>query len=608
MALVQRKVGRLPARRHKLYEEAVGVLLNWRGDVDAPLDAEEALPQLEYVAWAMCDRGVQRLRRDEVLSLLEDVRSEYPNIRLMRRRTPEEFLKLVDSRTSLLVEVGTVRHDGLETAVYEFRHLTFQEYLAAVALIRGHFPGHDPGKSLAERVAPLAGNLVEVETDAWDGRGLAIKELQVTEHWREALRLCVAACNDDDVDATLRAILGETISRHALASGSHDVTSDTAPINDGTEPGASARRLMDADETRPRAILAALCLADEPNASQSVADEVFARFTAATGKHDGLGRDASTGLDRAAKEVATSVWAEPLSLVLAAEFLRRGPEDRGSFGGLSGMVTVRSSGLLPVNKAETGTSQTPASQTSWMQTQLNRLRDPDNATAVAAALAVMIAAFEEGAVFILGLSEALLALTARGPAASHAACWALYWLCDGRHERKPVWRPNADELDHLAGLLPGDSPSSLTDTETLYWLAAIAVSTRSPTCVPGLLTLLDHEYERLRNVAINALGEIGDPRAVEPLTTLLNHQFIDTRRATLGALVATRRDGLDDLNVKLLTQYDDGADPWLDPREPIDDDRVQEASDRLELPPDEVRRRYEALAADFHLTLSWQQS
>jgi len=43
MALVQRKVGRLPARRHKLYEEAVGVLLNWRGDVDAPLDADEAL-------------------------------------------------------------------------------------------------------------------------------------------------------------------------------------------------------------------------------------------------------------------------------------------------------------------------------------------------------------------------------------------------------------------------------------------------------------------------------------------------------------------------------------------------------------------------------------
>ncbi len=44
------------------------------------MDADESLPQLEYVAYAMCDKGVQRLRRDEVLALLEEVRQRYPVI------------------------------------------------------------------------------------------------------------------------------------------------------------------------------------------------------------------------------------------------------------------------------------------------------------------------------------------------------------------------------------------------------------------------------------------------------------------------------------------------------------------------------------------------
>lgn len=227
MALVHRKVGKLPSRRHLLYWEAVELLLRWRSSPDEPaLDSEEALPQLQYLAYAMCDRGVQRLRRDEVLELLEAMRREYPNIRAVHARTPEEFLKLVERRTGLLIEAGLQLHDGQPTPVYEFRHLTFQEYLAALALVRGRFAGHDPQTPLAERVRPLTGRM---ETVSY-GFG---QESMVTENWREALRLCVAMCNDDDVDATLEAIL---------------------------EPQQS-------NEARPRAILAALCLADEPNVS-----------------------------------------------------------------------------------------------------------------------------------------------------------------------------------------------------------------------------------------------------------------------------------------------------------------------------------------------------
>ena len=52
MALIKRKIGKLPQRRVELYEKTVEVLLNWRSDVDAALDRREVLPQLEYLASA----------------------------------------------------------------------------------------------------------------------------------------------------------------------------------------------------------------------------------------------------------------------------------------------------------------------------------------------------------------------------------------------------------------------------------------------------------------------------------------------------------------------------------------------------------------------------
>ncbi len=125
LALVKRKVGKLPNRRADLYFEAVQVLLNWRSEVDEPIDRREAIPQLEYVAYEMCRRGVQRLREDEILELLENVRKDYPNIRSLKKHGAEEFLHLLERRTSILVEAGTVRHDGMPVPVFEFRHLTF---------------------------------------------------------------------------------------------------------------------------------------------------------------------------------------------------------------------------------------------------------------------------------------------------------------------------------------------------------------------------------------------------------------------------------------------------------------------------------------------------
>ncbi|MCI5168551.1 MAG: hypothetical protein D3903_21265, partial [Candidatus Electrothrix sp. GM3_4] len=98
----------------------------------------------------------------------------------------------------------------------------------------GHYQGWDKNKSLPDVIAPLAGQM---------GNYIFIEDRIMKENWREALYLCVAACNDNDVDAILLAIL--------------------RPL-----PG-------EIGTARSRALQAALCLAGEPNASENVANEVL---------------------------------------------------------------------------------------------------------------------------------------------------------------------------------------------------------------------------------------------------------------------------------------------------------------------------------------------
>ncbi|MNS21015.1 NACHT domain protein [compost metagenome] len=283
MALVKRKVGKLPSRRSELYEEAVKVLLNWRAEVDEPIDWSEAIPQLEYIAYEMCRRGVQRLRQDEVLTLLDSVRREYRNIRSLRRHDAQEFLRLLERRTSILIESGEVKHDGRNILAYEFKHLTFQEYLAGLALIQGVYPEFDKQISFPERISPLAGQLSEVDRPYRQ----KINEYEVSEHWREALRLSITSCNVNDVDDALLAIL---------------------KVREG-EPSHAQR---------PRAILAAQCLADEPNVSEDVAAIILISFASSV-KDDDYYRDTS-GFGGAIKGLIRTEWGPLLerSLVKAA--------------------------------------------------------------------------------------------------------------------------------------------------------------------------------------------------------------------------------------------------------------------------------------------------
>lgn len=510
MVLVHRKIGRLPAKRHKLYEEVVGVLLNWRSDVDVPIDADEAWPQLEYLAWAMCDRGIQRLRRDEVIELLTEARRDFPNIRAMNSRAPETFLSHLEARTSILVESGSVHHNGAETAVYEFRHLTIQEYFAGMALIRGHYRGHDPRAPLAARILPLSG---KIGTNGSGGSGPNMGEPQVSENWREAIRLCVAACNDDDVNAAFDAIVGGD---HSSVRGSS----------------------MSGDESRARAVLAGLCLADEPNVSAEMADRVITQIAASCRSGDGTRPESTNSLERAALELSKSTWAAALVSALVKEFMNRGPDDRAAPGALAGLLAIQPIIGRPNSKGELVSG---LAGSTWINDRVAELGSDDDEVAIGSALAISIAAFERQIGQDVAVFELLLSLCSRGPAAAHAACWALGWLYieKGSDDTTQILHYDSHQLERLRALMPigeASAKGALTDPEALRWLVHIAGQSRRASFVESLLSIMATERFGLRRATIDALGDISDARALAPLLGQIHHLESSIRSSAARAL------------------------------------------------------------------------
>ncbi len=151
LLVVKRWVGQLPQRRVTLYSKAVEVLLmTWNVEGHTPINDEEALPQLSYLACWMIENGVQRIARSQLLALLRQARRELENELFGTKLTPDEFIERIERRSSLLIQVGHEVADEHLQPVYEFQHLTFQEYLAARGYVQGHRPGAHDGRRLVE--------------------------------------------------------------------------------------------------------------------------------------------------------------------------------------------------------------------------------------------------------------------------------------------------------------------------------------------------------------------------------------------------------------------------------------------------------------------------
>lgn len=136
VALVHRYRAQLPERRSELYEEAIEVLLgHWDeakgldSDTDVSgitLDSGDRRSLLEPVALWLHKLNRREIEKDELRPLLVPAFEVLTSSPLQASKAFENFLKVVNARSGLLIERGI--------GIYSFAHLTFQEYLAARAL------------------------------------------------------------------------------------------------------------------------------------------------------------------------------------------------------------------------------------------------------------------------------------------------------------------------------------------------------------------------------------------------------------------------------------------------------------------------------------------
>jgi hypothetical protein len=162
LLLVKRWVGSLPTRRAVLYGKAVEVLLmTWNTEGHEPIPDEEALPQLCYVASAMMLEGLQKISRPRLAALLQEARTALPTELGYVKGTVDEFIHRVEDRSSLLMMTGHDVEDSRLVEFFEFRHLTFQEFLTARAMVEGWHPGRKEGDTLVSALDPRFGE------DSW---------------------------------------------------------------------------------------------------------------------------------------------------------------------------------------------------------------------------------------------------------------------------------------------------------------------------------------------------------------------------------------------------------------------------------------------------------
>jgi hypothetical protein len=155
LLLVKRWVGSLPTRRAVLYGKAVEVLLmTWNTEGHEPIPEEEALPQLCYVASAMMLSKVERISRKRLAVLIQESREYLPTELGYVKGTVDEFIHRIEDRSSLLMMTGHDVEDGQLVEFFEYRHLTFQEFLAARAMVDGWHPGRREQDTLASVLAP----------------------------------------------------------------------------------------------------------------------------------------------------------------------------------------------------------------------------------------------------------------------------------------------------------------------------------------------------------------------------------------------------------------------------------------------------------------------
>lgn len=163
LLLVNRWIGQLPTKRSVLYGKAIEVLLmTWNVEGHDPIDPDEAIPQLAFVAFSMMKEGVQRISSRRFKELLTTARKQMPEVLGYAKINVSEFIQRVELRSSLMILSGYEIEQGTLYPMYEFQHLTFQEYLTAKAIVEGYYPNRKDNDEILEILKPY------IKTQEWE--------------------------------------------------------------------------------------------------------------------------------------------------------------------------------------------------------------------------------------------------------------------------------------------------------------------------------------------------------------------------------------------------------------------------------------------------------
>jgi len=136
IALVHREHVKLPDRRAELYAESIDVLLGkWEEAKgihedtilqNKPFDTSDKRHMLQNIALYMHEKKLKEIGIEELRKL---IRNKFGEILIEKNeieKTVSRFLMIIEERTGLLIARGE--------GIYTFSHLTFQEYLSALAI------------------------------------------------------------------------------------------------------------------------------------------------------------------------------------------------------------------------------------------------------------------------------------------------------------------------------------------------------------------------------------------------------------------------------------------------------------------------------------------
>jgi hypothetical protein len=183
---VRRNLGELPTNRADLYREAVKLLVRtWNVEGFAPMPEREAMAQLCYVACCMMERNIQQIPYELLVDFLVEAREVLAADLQHTQLSPESFIEQVEYRSSLLMRVGHERVNGRLQYVYEFRHLTFQEYLAAEGYVRKRHRRRREGKSLVDLLSEHLGE----------------------PHWEEVISLAAVLADDFEAEPLIELLV-----------------------------------------------------------------------------------------------------------------------------------------------------------------------------------------------------------------------------------------------------------------------------------------------------------------------------------------------------------------------------------------------------------------